>query len=136
MANQSNLPTLQRIKYEDISREKTWKEGMQSLIEMLNLFISPVYDILNGGITSQNLIAPQTIVKTITGATVTTFSFINPLRIPPISVMIGNVWTGVPSVHPAVAVSVYWHVTNNLIIIDNVVGLTAGTIYNLTLVVM
>lgn len=135
MANQSNLPTVQRLKYDDVARKDTWQDAMKSMIETLNLFVSPVYDILNGGITAQNVVAPQIIIKTITGATTTTFTFMNPLRILPTSVMVGNVWTGVPNVHPSAATQVFWHVTNNNIIVDNVTGLVAGTIYQLTLVV-
>lgn len=133
--SQSNLPTIQRLKFEDYVKQKTWQDAFKELIQSLNLFISPVYDILNGGIALQNLIAPQVIVKTITGATVTTFTFMNPLRIAPSSVTVGNIWVGIPSVHPAAAVQVFWHVTNNNIIVDNITGLVVGTIYNLTLVV-
>lgn len=133
--NQSNLPSIQRLKWEDFSREETWQEGMQALIAMMNLFVTPVYDILNGGVTLQNLESPRVIVKTITGATITTFSFTNPLRVPPTSVVVGNVWLGIPSVHPSTPVQAFWHVTNNQIIIDDVTGLTPGMIYNLTLLV-
>ena len=136
MANQSNLPTIQRLKWEEVSREKTWQEGMQSLIAMLNNFISPVYDILNGGVTMQNLVSPQILIKTITAATITTFTFTNPLRIQPSAVLVANVWTGVPSTHPASAVQAFWHVSSNLVVVDNIAGLTAGTIYNLTLVII
>jgi len=133
--NQSNLPTIQRLKFEDYSRAETWQDAFEGLVESLNLFIAPVYDILNGGVDSQNVIAPQIYAKTVTGATVTTFTFINPLRITPRAVLLGNIWTGIPSRHPATA-QVFWHISNNAIIVDDVPGLVAGTIYNLVLVIL
>lgn len=136
MAVNSNLPTIQRLKFEDYAREATWQEAFRSLVETLNLFIPPVYDILNGGVGYRNIIAPQIYIKSVTAAATTTFSFVNPLAIQPSAVIIGNLWSGIPSTHPAVAVQVYWHYSGNSIIVDNVVGLTAGTAYTLTLVVL
>lgn len=135
MANQSNLPTIQRLKFEDYANSTDWKEAFQKLIQSLNLFMTPVYNILNGGVTYQNLTVPQTFTKVITGAATTTFTFVNPLAIAPSSVVVGNVWTGIPSTHPATAVQVFWHPNAGNIVIDNVLGLTVGTIYSLTLVV-
>lgn len=136
MANNSNLPTIQRLKYEDYARAGTWQEGFRALIETLNLFIPPVYDILNGGVGYKNLLAPQLYTAIVTGAATTTFSFVNPLGIQPSAVLVGNVWTGVRSTHPAAAVQVFWHYSGNSIIVDNVTGLIAGTVYSLTLVVL
>ena len=132
----SNLPTIQRLKYEDIARAKDWQEGMGLLINNLNLFITPTYNILNGGVTYQNLQAPQLYSKVITASATTTFSFTNPLIIAPSAVLIGNCWTGIPSTHPAVALQIYWHYSNNQIVVDNVVGLTVATTYQLTLVIL
>ncbi len=133
---QSNLPTIQRLKYEDYARATDWKEGMQLLVNSLNLYITPVYDILNGGITYMNLTVPQTYQKVITAAATTTFSFVNPLRQQPQAVLIGNCWSGIPTTHPAVALQPYWHYTGNTIIIDNIVGLTSGTQYTILLVIL
>lgn len=135
MANKSNLPTIQRLKYEDYASSTDWKDALQKLVDALNLFLTPVYNILNGGVSTENQIAPQTFQKVIIGATTTTFTFSNPLRIPPVSVQIGNVWSGIPSTHPAVALQVYWHFTQGSIVIDNIVGLTVATLYNITLVI-
>ena len=132
----SNLPTIQRLKYEDYANSQDWKDAIQKLVNALNLFLTPVYNILNRGISSQNLIAPQIYNKTITGATTTTFTFDNPLSIVPSAVLIGNVWSGIPSTHPAVALQLYWHFTQGTIIVDNIVGLTAGTVYQIALVVL
>lgn len=132
---QSNLPTIQRLKYEDYARAENWQGAMQLLVNALNLFMTPVYDILNGGIGYTNLVAPQVYTTTITAKTTTTFSFVNPMRTLPQSVVIGNCWSGLPSTHPAVALQVYWHYSGNTVLIDNIVGLTAGTEYTVTLVI-
>ena len=133
---QSNLPTVQRLKYEDYSRYPDWKQAFQALVNTLNLFMTPVYNILNGNVTYQNLSAPQTFTKVITAASTTTFNFANPLPFNPQSVIIGNCWSTIPSTHPAVALQVYWHVSGSTIIVDNIVGLTSGTQYTITLVVL
>ncbi len=136
MMAQSNLPTIQRLKWEDVANAKTWQEAMQKLIETLNLFISPVYDILNGGVTMQNTVSPQIVAKTITAAAITTFTFTNPIKGQPSSVLVGNIWTAIPTSHPGNTVQAFWHITGNQIVIDNVAGLTPGTSYNLTLVII
>lgn len=133
---QSNLPTIQRLKYEDYSRATNWQQAMQALVNSLNLFMTPVYDILNGGVTYMNLAVPQTYTKVITAASPTTFSFVNPLPIQPQAVIVGNCWSGIPSTHPAVALQVYWHYSGNSIVVDNIVGLTSGTQYTIVLVIL
>ena len=136
MATQSNLPTIQRLKYEDYARQTNWQDAFRALVQSLNLFIPTVYTLLNGNVTYQNLTVPQLYSVTVTAATVTSFTFNNPLMIPPSAVLVGNIWSGVPSTHPASAVQVFWHVTSNQIVVDNVTGLSAGTQYVLTLVVL
>lgn len=134
--SQSNLPTIQRLKYEDYARAGNWQQAFQLLVNSLNLFMTPIYDILNGGVTYMNLTVPQTYEKVITAATTTTFSFVNPLKIQPAAVIVGNCWTGLPSTHPSAALQVYWHYSGNTIIVDNIVGLTSGTQYTITLVIL
>lgn len=136
VTRQSNLPTIQRLKFEDYAHSENWKDGFESLVNALNLFITPVYDILNGGVNYMNLTIPQTYAVTITAAATTTFSFINPLSVQPKAVIVGNCWTGLQSTHPAVALQVFWHISGSTIIVDNIVGLTPGTIYNVLLVVL
>ena len=132
----SNLPTIQRLKYEDYADAGSWQKALELLIAALNLFLTPVYNILNGQVGYQNLSAPQLYTKTITAATTTTFTFTNPLTIPPSAVILGNVWSGVPSTHPVTTIQIMWHYTNGAVVVDNVVGLTAGTSYTLTLAVL
>jgi hypothetical protein len=137
LTNQSNLPTIQRLKYEDFADAGSWQKAIELLVNALNLFLTPVYNILNGGVGYSNLVVPQIFSKTIVAGTTTTFTFQNPLSIAPSSVMLGNVWSGVPSIHPAAVCQVMWHVTNGnkTIVVDNVIGLSSGTQYVLTLVV-
>ena len=135
VANQSNLPTIQRLKYEDYVRSNDWKQSLQGLINALNLFMTPVYNILDGQVGYMNLQVPQIVTQTIAGGSPTSFTFVNPLTIIPTSVILGNCWTGIPSTHPAVALQLYWHMVGNTVVVDDVIGLTVGTTYNLTLVV-
>jgi hypothetical protein len=133
---QSNLPTVQRLKYEDYSDAKSWQQALQQFIATLNLFVNPVYNILNGQVTYQNLTAPQIVTYTVTAATPTSFSFTNPLIIVPGAVILGNVY--IPpnfNQHPAVACEVMWHFSGNTIYVDDVVGLTPGIKYTLVMVV-
>lgn len=139
--NQSNLPTIQRLKYEDYARQPNWQAAFQALINTLNLFITPVYNILNAGIGYMNLVLPQIYTVTITAAAdpLTTFTFTNPLSIQPSAVMVGNVWSGVPSNHPSGGIDacqVFWHFTQDTIIVDNITGLNPGVQYTITLVVL
>ena len=136
VVNQSNLPTIQRLKYEDYARQPDWKQSIQALVNSLNLFMTPVYNILDGGVGYMNLQVPQTYSTTITAGTTTTFSFVNPLTTAPQAVLIGNCWTGLQSTHPAVALQPYFHYTGTTVIIDNIVGLTSGVTYNITLVIL
>jgi|ERR1700676_1548773 len=132
----SNLPTTQRFKYEDYAEAKDWQEALQKFINAVNLFVNPVYTILNGNVTYQNLTIPKLYSQLVTGATPTTFNFTNPLLIQPSAVIIGNIY--IPpnfNIHPTVVTQVYWHADNTTIFIDDIVGLTVGTKYFIQLVV-
>ena len=133
---QSNLPTVTRLKYEDYADAKDWQAALQQLINALNLFIGPVYTLLNGQVTYQNLTLPQLYSQTITATTTTTFNFVNPMIIQPSAVWLGNVYI-VPNQnqHPTTPIQVMWHCSGNVIYIDNVIGLTAGIQYFLQLVI-
>lgn len=134
--NQSNLPTNRTFKFEDYPDAEKW--FAQFLIS-LNLFVDPVYQILNGGIGYQNLVVPQLYTKVITAPATgsTTFNFTNPLKIAPSAVLIGNVYVnGNPSSHPTSPAVVYWHFSQGSIYIDDILNLTASTTYAVTLVVL
>jgi len=131
--NQSNLPTIQRFKYEDFPGAPQW---FSQFLSSLNLFAPQVYQILNGGVNYGNLTIPQLYSTTITAPASgnTTFTFVNPLKISPSCVVIGNIYVfGTPSVHPTNATSVYWHYSQNSILVDNIPNLTPGTQYAVTL---
>lgn len=134
--NQSNLPTQRRFKFEDFPGAEQW---FANFLSSLNLFIDPVYQILDGGIGYQNLIIPRNYTVTITSAAsgATTFNFVNPLRIVPSSVLLGNIYEeGSPSIHPTSAVTVFWHFSQGTIYIDDVIGLDSSTTYVITLTIL
>lgn len=134
--NSSNLPTTYTFKYEDYAEAPDW---FSKFISNLNLFAAPTYQILNGGITYQNLIMPQIYTKTITtpASGSVTFNFTNPLRIQPRAVLLGNVYVnGNPSSHPSSASNVYWHLSQNVIYVDNITNLSTSTTYVVTLVIL
>lgn len=133
--NQSNLPTSHQFKFEQYPGAPEW---FSQFLSSLNLFVDPVYQILNGGIGYQNLTIPQLFTKTITAPATgnTTFTFTNPLRITPSVVLLGNVYvSGNPSSHPTSSVSVFWHFSQGTIYIDNITNLTASTTYVITMAV-
>lgn len=134
--NNSNLPTSRTLKFEDFPGAEPWAA---QFIQALNLFIDPVYQILNGGVTYQNLTVPQLYTKTITtpAAGSVTFNFTSPIKIAPTAVLLGNVYQGTStSVHPTSPAVVYWHFSQGSIYVDNITNLTASTQYTVTLVVL
>ena len=134
--NQSNLPTSRSFKFEDYPGAEQW---FAQFLQSLNLFVDPVYQILNGGVNYQNLMIPRTYTQVITtpASGPVTFTFTNPIRIAPTSVLLGNVYVnGNPSSHPSSATCVYWHFSQGSVYIDDIPNLTASTTYVVTLVVL
>ncbi len=134
--NSSNLPTTHQFKKENFPDSP---EYFGQFLNQLNLFVDPIYQILNGGISYQNLIAPKMYTKTITtpSSGSVTFNFSNPLKIVPSAVLLGNVYVnGLPSSHPSSPAVVYWHFSEGNIYIDNITNLTTSTTYAVTLVVL
>lgn len=133
--NSSNLPTSNIFKFEDFPGAPQW---FAQFLQALNLFTDPVYQIINGGITYQNLAAPQLFSKTLTApaAGSVTFNFANPLRVIPRAVILGNVYQGTTtSTHPSSPPVVLWHFSQGTIYVDNITNLTASTQYTVTLVI-
>lgn len=131
--NNSNLPTVQRVKFEDYKEAPGW---FGEFLNTLNLFMSAVYSIINRGITYSNLgvIQPYTFSFT-PGATIG-FKFSNPLIVAPTNVIIGNVYEGNKlQVHPLVATQLYWHYSQGFIFVDSIVGLTSGVQYTVSVLV-
>lgn len=132
----SNLPTNRRFKFEDFPSAPQW---FSTFLQALNLFIDPVYQILDGGIGYQNLVVPKTFTKVITtpASGSVTFNFTNPLKITPSAVLLGNVYVnGQPSSHPSSPAVVYWHYSQGTIYVDNVTNLSTSTTYSITVVVL
>lgn len=133
LSNNSNLPTIQRIKYEDYKDAPAW---FGQFLQTLNLFVNVMYNIANRGITYSNIavISPFTF-QYVSGST-TGFKFSNPITVNPTNVIIGNVYvTGDVTSHPTGAVTLFWHYTNGAIVVDNIVGLTSSVNYTLSVIV-
>lgn len=136
LSNTSNLPTIRAFKFEDYPGAEEW---FGQFLQSLNLFVSPTYQILNGGVTYQNLTIPQIYTKVITtpASGSVTFNFTNPLSISPRAIIVGNIYeNGQPSTHPTDATCVYWHLSQGTIYVDNIPNLTTSTTYVVTLVVL
>jgi len=134
--NSSNLPTNQDFKFENYPEAPEW---FRQFLNALNLYTSPIYSILNGGVTYQNLTIPKLFTKVFTAPATgfVTFNFPNPLRINPSVVLIGNLYEGTnTSVHPTNASIAYWHLSQNVIYIDDIPNLTASTTYTVTLAIL
>ena len=130
----SNLPSLWRFDYGDYSQLGS---TFQKFLANLNLFTLAVYNILNGGITFENM--QRSIYKaTITAGEITPMSFVNPLSIPPNglhlvqALAVGNTTQALTS-----SVSVgNWTYDGSVINILNISGLVAGVTYQIALEVM
>lgn len=136
MATTSNLPTITEFRFEQFPGAEQW---FAQFLVSLNLFVIPVSQMLNGGISYQNLAAPKLFEKVITtpASGSVTFSFTNPMRIAPSAVLLGNVYVnGNPSSHPTNPTCVYWHFSQGTIYVDNIPNLTASTTYVVQLVVL
>jgi hypothetical protein len=131
--NNTNIPSIQRIKYEDYKDAPKWFE---QFLVTLNIFMTAIYNIVNHGITYANLgvLAPFTFSFT-PGVTVG-FKFANPLIAAPTNVIIGNVYIGNQlQLHPAVVTQLYWHYSQGFIFVDSIIGLTNGVQYTVSLIV-
>jgi hypothetical protein len=127
----SNLPVFWRFSIEDY---KDMPSSFADFISKLNIFSTGTYNIIDGGITFQNL---QQSVYTfeITGGntSVTTFNFVNPLSIQPSVVIIGHVLQSSAILNP-VSTIVHcqsWTFDGTNINLP-ITGLTAGVAYTIT----
>lgn len=136
MANQngSNLPPVWRFDYGDYT-------GLgaifQKFLANLNLFTLAIYNILNGGVGFQNM--QRTVYSTtVTAGATTPLSFVNPLAIAPsglglVKVLLqGKVNTALTS---AVSVANWYYDGRNINVL-NIVGLTNGSSYQISIEVM
>lgn len=125
--NNSNLPSIQRIKFEDLKGAPEW---FARFLDTLNLFMTAAYNIFNRGVTYANLAVIQPFQFQYTPGSTIGFKFSNPIVGIPNSVILGNVYEGNNlQAHPLVVTQVYWHYSQGFVFIDNIIGLTAGTKY-------
>jgi hypothetical protein len=128
--NNSNLPTVQRFKFEDYGGAPKWFE---QFLMTLNLFVTAIYNIVNDGITYANLGVIQPFTFSFTPGSTIGFKFINPITVNPTNVIIGNVYVGTQlQNHPAVVTQIYWHYAQGFIYVDNIIGLTTGVNYTIS----
>lgn len=125
--NNSNLPSIQRIKFEDYKDAPGW---FANFLDTLNLFMSATYSIENKGITYANMGVLQQASFTFTPGSTTGFKFANPLIVAPSSVIIGNIYEGNNlQAHPTVVTQLSWHYSQGFIFVDDIIGATPGTKY-------
>lgn len=133
LINNSNLPTIQRVKYEDYKDAPSW---FGQFLSTLNLFMTAMYNIVNKGITYSNLSVIAPVSFQFTPGTTTNFTFSNPLSIVPNNVIVGNVYiNGNLASHPSGAVTLYWHYSQGSIFVDSILGLTNGITYVISVMV-
>ncbi len=133
LINNSNLPSIQRIKFEDYKEAPKW---FAEFLNPLNLFMTAVYNIINRGISYSNLGCLAPVSVQFTPGTTIGLTLSNPLIVAPQVVIIGNVYEkGDLTVHPAVTIQIMWHFSQGKIFVDDVIGLTPGTTYIITVLV-
>lgn len=133
ISNNSNLPSVQRIKYEDYKGAPDW---FGQFLNTLNLYLTAAYNIFNRGISYSNLGVIQPFAFTFTPGVTTGFKFANPLIQAPQNVIIGNVYISSNLAnHPTVPIMLFWHYSNGFIFVDSFVGLTNGVNYSISVLV-
>lgn len=131
--NNSNLSSIQRIKFEDFKDAPDW---FAHFLDSLNLFMTAQYNISNRGITYANLAVIQPVTFQFTPGSTVGFNFISPVTGIPNGVMIGNVYEGNQlQIHPLVTTQIYWHYSQNFIYVDSIIGLTVGVKYTVVVLV-
>jgi hypothetical protein len=130
----SNLPPVWRFDYGDYSG---LGPVFQKFLANINLFTLAVYNLVNGGIGFANM-QRAIYSTTVTAATTTALSFVNPLPVAPSGLAVVQVLLQGKTAAPiSSAVSVAnWYYDGRNINVLNIAGLTAGSIYQLSLEVM
>lgn len=125
--NNSNLPSIQRVKYEDYKDAPGW---FAQFLNTLNLYLTATYNIFNKGITYSNLGVLQPFIFSFTPGSTLGFKFSNPLTVSPTNVIIGNIYEGNQlQVHPLVVTQITWHYSQGFIFVDDIIGATPGVQY-------
>ena len=133
MSQQNNtpLPSTWRFDFGDYT---SLGSAFQKFLANLTTFTQAVYNLLNGGIGFANLQRAIYSVNVTAGST-TPVSFANPLPIPPSGVVVVQVLQQ-GKTQTAMTTAVFagnWYYTGSQIVILNVVGLTQGSTYSLSL---
>jgi hypothetical protein len=132
----SSLPASvsQRFNPADYKTAPDWFAGR--FLSQLNLFVNPVYLLLQNGLSFAGNFNAQYFTQTITGAATAAgnaFSFKSTISGNPVEVIkaqcyvVGNLST------PIAPVDFSWYSTAGIVYITSVTGLTAGTVYGLVL---
>jgi hypothetical protein len=130
ITNTSNLSSVQRVKYEDYKGAPAWFE---QFLNTLNLFMTAQYNMSNKGINYSNLGVIQPFTFSYTPGVTQNFNFANPIIQAPTNVIIGNVYIGNNfQSHPATVTQLYWHFAQGFIFVDDIIGLTNGVAYTIS----
>jgi len=130
----NNLPPVWRFDFGDYSSLGT---VFQKFLSNINLFTLSVYNLMNKGISFENM-QRAIYSTTVTAGTLTPLVFVNPLTIPPSGVslvkvlLVGKTNTALTS---AVSAANFFYDGKNINVL-NITGLTSGSIYDISLEVM
>lgn len=129
----SNLPSIQRVKFEDYKDAPPW---FGQFLNTLNLFLNPTYDILNRGISPENIGCISTASFRYTDGVTQNFNFASPVTQVPSCVIVGNAYEAANTIkHPAGAVTIQWHFSKGKIYVDALLGLTPNVPYIISVLV-
>lgn len=127
------LPSIKSLTIEDYPDEKTW---IGKLIDPLNSFMSSVITNLNKGLTiGENV---NGFIKTfdVTGGAFPV-SIPNSLKSRPIAVIIGSIYNKqTPAATIGTGITIEWEFASSTLKIKNISGLTTGTKYTVTVIVL
>ena len=123
----AKLPTLKRLQYSDIPDAEPWSE---KLILFINNFFQNVYELVNGQLRFEdNIRAKLLLLERAAPFT----SLIIPVPFSPVTgVFLASV-RGIGITDPVV---LRWHQDQGNIVIDALSGLTSGTTYKVTLLII
>lgn len=125
------LSNIKRIRREDIKEAPSW---IDRIIGPFNIFVDTVSNAFNKKITFQDNI--QCFFKTVEVVSLP-FTIANDLPVKPSAVFIAQVYeTNSPTATIGTAITVEWGIVSDGIQIKNIEGLTAGTKYTITMLVI
>lgn len=137
---QSNLPTITRLFAEDYKDAPDWFKS--KFVSTMNLFMQPIYGILNQGVdvTSNTKMEEYVFQFTCNSATASsnTYNF-QPRKFvgKPFGVIVAQCYNTIPAIPTAIGnpVTIDWYFSGNTVYILAIYGLTSGQIYNISLLI-